>query len=164
MDSPSLDDVMNMSLFCKWPSAILMSASMCADAARLLHFPDPVLRAGSAVGHCRRQRRRRLAGVLPAARSAPLRHVRGNHGHAGRPRHRSDAELFGSAHLPAVSRPAIRNAGPGSCPGCGGIDGCSRRSGSRLRAHGRNRFLLFPTRHYARRPWPSSKRTRLILR
>ena len=50
------------------------SGSIKPDAARLLHLPDSVVRARAAVGVDRRQRGRESACVLPAARSAPLRH------------------------------------------------------------------------------------------
>ena len=98
----------------------LLSASIESDAARLLHFPRAVLRAGTAVGLDRRQRGRRPAALLPAARGAPLRHVRANHGHESGPARRSEAGLFRALHLPALSRTRIFNADAGSC-----ADGCA---------------------------------------
>lgn len=93
-----------------------------SDAARLLHFPYPVFRARAVVGFCRRQRRRRSAALLPAARGAPLRHVRAHHGHESRHRRRFHARLFRALDLPALSRARIFNVDAGARSHC-----CARR-------------------------------------
>jgi len=93
-----------------WPSA-----SIEADAARLLHLPRPVLRVGAAVGDLR-QRGRESAALLPVARGAPLRHGAAHGRDDARRGIGQDADGRSADDLPGVSGSGcmVRRAGSGA--------------------------------------------------
>ena len=82
--------------------AILLA--LIADAARLLHLPRAVLRAGSAVGDDAGQRGREPAGLLQACRRTSLRHEHADGRDDGEDC-RSAAFVFRSFNLPPLSGP-----------------------------------------------------------
>ena len=75
-----------------------------SDAARLLHPPRAVLRAGTIVGPDRRHRGCKPSAMLQAAWGASLRHVPAHPGHAGATGSRSNDDCFRSLKLPQLSR------------------------------------------------------------
>ena len=122
----------------------LLSASIEPDAARLLHFPDPVLRAWASVGF-HRQRGRQPAGLLPPARGASLHHGCSD----GRRSIGKDADSLDASDLPGISGTggafyragsgADSNGGrPASGARAGAGSACGLRSaGSNAHAHSR---------------------------
>ena len=93
-------------------STVCFLLALKSDAARLLHLPRAVLRAGPAVGGDSRQQRRQPAAMLPAAWGAPLRH-----GHAdGRngPDTRSATVVYRPRNLPTLSRSLHDDSDAGS--------------------------------------------------
>lgn len=130
------------------------------DEARLLHLPDPVLRARAAVSLCRWQRGRRATGLLPAARGAPLRHVCANHGHESGLARRSNARPFRAIILPALSRSRTLDADAGSrAHGCAGQ--VPHRTGIHLNVFGRTVAGLLSSELRSRRTRTSSHESKL---
>jgi hypothetical protein len=151
-----------MSLFChRLRSGVQRLLASVSDAARLLHFSDPVLRAGTAVGLCRRQPGRRSAVVLSQARSAPLRDARTGDGYEGRSGLRSGAELFRAANMPALPRTRVFHPDSGACAH-DGSGSCSWRVHAYSRSLARTGGSIFSPQPRARWARPSGFKPKLI--